>query len=103
LRIILIKRIAVWAVLAVILGAAFPLAPVSSAQGCVMCQTSATAAGKAGERALDKAILTLLLPPLTMFLLILGFAWKRSRAISHANEKLTRRMVTPPKVILHLP
>ncbi len=97
------KRMAAAVIVVLILSAAFPLAPASSAQGCVMCQTSASAAGKAGERALDKAILTLLLPPLTMFLLILGFAWKRSRAISRANEKLNRRVVAPPKVILHLP
>ncbi len=97
------KRMAACVVLMLVLSAAFPLAPASRAQGCVMCQTSASAAGKAGERALDKAILTLLLPPLTMFLLILGFAWKRSRAISRANEKLNRRVASPPKVILDLP
>ncbi len=97
------KRFAAGAVLMLILSAAFPLAPASSAQGCVMCQTSASAAGKQGERALDKAILTLLLPPLTMFLLILGFAWKRSRASSRANEILLRRVNPAPKVILHLP
>jgi hypothetical protein len=97
------KRFAVLAVLVLILSAAFPLAPASSAQGCVMCQTSASAAGKQGERALDKAILTLLLPPLTMFLLILGFAWKRSRAASRANELISRGVNPSSKVILHLP
>jgi len=97
------KRLAAVAVLVLVLSAAFPLAPAASAQGCVMCQTSASAAGKAGERALDKAILTLMLPPLTMFLLILGFAWKRSRAASLANEKSNRRAVSSPKVVLHLP
>lgn len=97
------KRLAALAVLALILSAAFPFAPAASAQGCVMCQTSASAAGKQGERALDKAILTLLLPPLTMFLLILGFACKRSRAASRANELVSRRVNPAPKVILHLP
>jgi hypothetical protein len=97
------KRFAALAVLVLILSEAFPLAPASSAQGCVMCQTTATAAGKQGARALDKAILVLMLPPLTIFLLILGFAWRRSRATSRANELLSRQVNSAPSVILHLP
>jgi hypothetical protein len=57
-------------------------APAAFAQGCVMCYTSASAAGKKGERALDQAIVALLFPVLSLFVGILVFAWRRSRAAS---------------------
>jgi hypothetical protein len=57
-------------------------APAAFAQGCVMCYTSASAAGKRGEHALDKAILVLLIPPLLLFVGILIFAFRRSHASS---------------------
>jgi hypothetical protein len=56
--------------------------PAVFAQGCVMCQTSASAAGQKGQRALNNAILVLMLPVLGLFLGILGFAWRRNRAPS---------------------
>jgi hypothetical protein len=58
------------------------LAPAAFAQGCVMCYTSASAAGRKGERALDQAIVALLFPVLSLFVGILVFAWRRSRAAS---------------------
>lgn len=56
------------------------VAPAGIAQGCVMCYTSASAAGKRGERALDEAILTLLIPVLALFIAIFIFAWRRGRS-----------------------
>ena len=55
------------------------LAPSAFAQGCVMCYTSASAANKQGERALDRAIIVLLLPPLAMFLGIIRLANRRKQ------------------------
>ncbi len=56
--------------------------PSAFAQGCVMCYTSASAAGQRGERALDAAILVLLVPVLLLFIGILIFAFRRSRTQS---------------------
>ncbi len=65
------------------------LAPAAFAQGCVMCYTSASAASKRGERALDHAIIALLLPVLSLFVGILVFAWRRSRAASARSAEIT--------------
>ena len=68
--------------LAALLGAIVAFAPAALAQGCVMCYTSASAAGRRGERALDAAILVLLIPVLLLFVGILIFAFRRGRASS---------------------
>jgi hypothetical protein len=73
------KFVAMLAILATTLVA---FAPAALAQGCVMCYTSASAVGHRGERALDTAILVLLIPPLLLFISILVFAFRRSRAQS---------------------
>ncbi len=70
------------AALALLGAALLAFAPAALAQGCVMCYTSASAAGHRGERALDTAILVLLIPPLLLFIGILVFAFRRSRASS---------------------
>jgi len=70
------------AILAVLAATLVACAPAALAQGCVMCYTSASAAGHRGERALDTAILVLLIPPLLLFISILVFAFRRSRAQS---------------------
>lgn len=64
------------------------------AQGCVMCYTSASAAGRRGERALDAAILVLLIPVLLLFIAILIFAFRRNRGSSaRARTTLPRFVV----------
>lgn len=70
------------ALLAALGATVIALAPAALAQGCVMCYTSASAAGQRGEHALDKAILVLLIPPLLLFIGILVFAFHRSQASS---------------------
>jgi cbb3-type cytochrome oxidase subunit 3 len=69
-------------VLIALAAAILSFAPAALAQGCVMCYTSASAAGQRGERALDAAILVLLVPVLLLFIGILVFAFRRSRAQS---------------------
>jgi hypothetical protein len=62
-------------------------APSALAQGCVMCYTSASAAGRRGERALDAAILVLLVPVLLLFLGILIFAFRRASSATLATQR----------------
>jgi hypothetical protein len=81
------KSVAILVALAAVMVA---FAPAALAQGCVMCYTSASAAGHRGERALDTAILVLLIPPLLLFIGILLFAFHRSRTQS------ARSPATPP-------
>ena len=79
-------------VLAALAAGLVAFAPSALAQGCVMCYTSASAAGHRGERALDTAIIVLLVPPLLLFIGILLFAFHRSRTQS------ARSPATPPRL-----
>lgn len=54
--------------------------PTASGQGCAMCYTAASAAGKAAARALDSGILILLIPTLVMFVGVLVFAVRRANS-----------------------
>ena len=50
-------------------------APPAFAQ-CSMCATSAQAAGQKGQRALNRAVGILLVPPLAMMTLLVGLAFR---------------------------
>lgn len=56
------------------------LAPAAYAQGCVMCYTSAAAGGPKAQHTFNLAILTLLIPPLAMFIGVVAFAMRRRNA-----------------------
>src|ERR1700730_14307021 len=48
----------------------------SLAQGCAMCYSSAKSSSKDGQRALSKAVLVLLVPPVGLMAFGVGFAFR---------------------------
>ncbi len=48
-------------------------------QGCAMCYTSAKGASDGGQKALSRAVLTLLIPPVGMMAVLVGFAFRYHR------------------------
>ena len=53
------------------------IAPAAHAQGCVMCRSSAAAADEKGQKALDLAILVLLIPTASIFVTVFVWAFRR--------------------------
>lgn len=49
------------------------------AQGCAMCYSSASAASKDGQRALSRAVVVLVAPPLGVMTLGVGLAFRYGR------------------------
>ncbi len=48
-------------------------------QGCAMCYTSAKGASDGGQKALSRAVITLLIPPVGMMAVLVGFAFRYHR------------------------
>ena len=69
------RRLAACGLLLVLLVGSF--APAAYAQGCVMCRSTAAAANEDGQKALDLAILVLLLPTVSIFLAVFYWAFRR--------------------------
>jgi hypothetical protein len=61
---------------AILAAALFLCAAPAFSQGCVMCYSSAAATSKAGQRAISKGVIVLLIPPLGFMSLGIAAAFR---------------------------
>jgi len=76
-----------WALVAAIL--AFGVTPAFG-QGCAMCNANAKATPKEGQRALNRAIFVMLLPPVSIMILGFGFAIRYGKRRDQENDSNPR-------------
>jgi cytochrome c-type biogenesis protein CcmH/NrfF len=57
------------------------------AQGCAMCYSTAAAANKKGQRAINHAVLVLLVPPVGFMTLGIGMAFRYGRKRDEESDR----------------
>jgi hypothetical protein len=80
------------------LAAAWALAPAAFAQGCAMCYTTAKAQNPQGIRALNSAILVLLIPTLALFISFFVLLYRRRNAQRVEGAALPEELAFLPTV-----
>jgi heme/copper-type cytochrome/quinol oxidase subunit 2 len=68
----MLRRIHQFGLLGVFIAFSMP----AFAQGCAMCNAAAKATPKEGQRALNRAILVMLVPPISIMVFGVGFAFR---------------------------